>query len=74
MAAIPLFWNTNMAALTSCENALLVDASFDRELTLFDIPLSRIFKRNERSKHFRLGVRSVGGRTCSRSLLRATGA
>ena len=23
MAAVPLFWNTNMAAVTSCENALL---------------------------------------------------
>jgi len=23
MAAVPLFWNTNMAAMTLCENALL---------------------------------------------------
>ena len=24
MAAVSLFWNTNMAAVTSCENALLL--------------------------------------------------
>ena len=24
MAAVSLFWNTNMASVTSCENALLV--------------------------------------------------
>jgi len=24
MAAVPLFWNTNMAAVTSCENALFL--------------------------------------------------
>ena len=26
MAAISLFWNTNMAAVTSCENALVIRA------------------------------------------------
>ena len=28
MAAVPLFWNSNMAAVTSCENALLRVATF----------------------------------------------
>ena len=28
MAAIPLFWNTNMAAVTSCENALYAAREF----------------------------------------------
>ena len=29
MATIPLFWNTNMAAVTSCENALLVESQIN---------------------------------------------
>ena len=39
MAAIPLFWKTNMAAVTSCENALYVEnarwISWERALTIF---------------------------------------
>ena len=27
MAAVLLFWNTNMAAVTSCENTLLIEES-----------------------------------------------
>ena len=29
MAAVPLFWDTNMAAVTSCENTLLGSLSND---------------------------------------------
>ena len=31
MAAVSLFWKTNMAAVKSCENALFLDKGFDKE-------------------------------------------
>ena len=33
MAAVSLFWNTNMAAVTSCENALLCIQLFRERLS-----------------------------------------
>ena len=52
MAAVSLFWNTNMAAVTSCENALFMqnlayDGGVCKEglvtiFTILDSPLQRI--------------------------------
>ena len=40
MAAVPLFWNTNMAAVTSCENALfLMDLFTDTMAILYLLDL-----------------------------------
>ena len=34
MAGVLLFWNTNMAAVTSCENALSKERNFHLRITL----------------------------------------
>ena len=70
MVAVPLFWETNMAALTSCENELWHQLKIQENslLTLIMLPAAWLAQLGERRSAEREVAGSNPGRTNTQSL------
>ena len=70
MVAVPLFWETNMAALTSCENELWHQLKIQEYslLTLIMLPAAWLVQLGERQSAEREVAGSNPGRTNTQSL------
>ena len=70
MVAVPLFWETNMAALTSCENELWHQLKIQENslLALIMLPAAWLVQLGERRSAEREVAGSNPGRTNTQSL------